>query len=257
MKTKPSIKKAADTAAGHRRRLREKFLSGGLCGFHDYEVIELLLTLATPRKDCKAAAKTALKQFKTFQGVIEASPAELTTIKGIGPQNVFGLKFIKAAANRYLEKKLIDKNPLSNSQDLFNYLFHRIRDIRRECFLALFLTAKNKLIAIETLFEGTLTASAVYPREVVAAALDHRAAAIIFAHNHPSGDPAPSGDDISLTQKLCFACSLMNITVHEHIIIGDNTYFSFADEGYISQFAQAFVNLDHYLAQILEQENDD
>jgi DNA repair protein RadC len=256
MKKNTANTKPADTSAGHRRRLRDKFLAAGLSGFHDYEVIELLLTLATPRKDCKAAAKSALKQFKTFQGVIEASPAELATIKGIGPQNVFGLKFVKSASDRYLKKKLIDENPLSNSEDLFNYLFHRIRDRRRECFLALFLTAKNRVIEVETLFEGTLTASAVYPREVVAAALDHRAAAIIFAHNHPSGDPQPSGDDISLTQKLYFACALMNITVHEHLIIGDNSYFSFADKGYIGKFAHAYVNIDRHLEESLRQLDD-
>lgn len=221
--------------AGHRRRLREKFLDSGLSGFHDYEVIELLLTLATPQKDCKEAAKAALQRFKTFQGVIEASIRELCEIPGIGSKNVFGIKFIKAVADRYLEKAIINKNPIQHSKALFEYLYHTMRDKGRESFKALFLDSKNRVIAVETLFEGTLTQSSVYPREVVASALNHQAAALIFAHNHPSGDPAPSMEDMSITRQLLFACKIMGIIVHEHLIIGDNRYFSFADEGHIAQ----------------------
>jgi DNA repair protein RadC len=225
---------------GHRKRLREKFLTSGLSGFHDYEVIELLLTLATPRKDCKDAAKAALKHFKTLQGVLEASPKALCEVSGIGPKNLLGIKLIKAVADRYLEKRLIRKDPLNNSKELFDYLYHRIREKNRECFNVVFLDAKNKVITTETLFEGTLTASSVYPREVVLSALNHNAAALIFAHNHPSGDPKPSPDDFSITRQLVFACKVMGITVHEHLIIGDNRYFSFADEGHIARMNSEF-----------------
>jgi DNA repair protein RadC len=225
---------------GHRQRLREKFLTSGLSGFHDYEVIELLLTLATPRKDCKDAAKAALKHFKTLQGVLEASPKALCEVSGIGPKNLLGIKLIKAVADRYLEKRLIRKDPLNNSKELFDYLYHRIREKNRECFNVVFLDAKNKVITTETLFEGTLTASSVYPREVVLSALNHNAAALIFAHNHPSGDPKPSPDDFSITRQLVFACKVMGITVHEHLIIGDNRYFSFADEGHIARMNSEF-----------------
>ena len=224
--------------AGHRERLRDRFLSSGLSGFHDYEVIELLLTLATPRKDCKSTAKAALRQFKTLQGVLEASPKALCDVEGIGPKNLIGIKLIKAVADRFLERKLIKKDPLNNSKDLFDYLYHSIRDKNRECFKVLFMDAKNKVIAVETLFKGTLTASAVYPREVILAALRHHAAALIFAHNHPSGDPKPSPDDVSLTHQLICACRVMGITVHEHLIIGDDTYFSFADQGYIARMVR-------------------
>ena len=199
---------------GHRKRLREKFLNSGLLGFHDYEVIELLLTLGTPRKDCKNAAKSALKRFKTLQGVLEASVKELCQVDGIGPKNLFGVKLIKEVADRYLEKRLIEK--------------------------VIYLDAKNKVIETETLFKGTLTASSVYPREVVAAAMNHHSAALIFAHNHPSGDPKPSKADISLTRQLLFACRMMGIIVHEHLVIGDNRYFSFADQGYIARMNREF-----------------
>ena len=225
---------------GHRKRLRDRFLASGLTGFHDYEVIELLLTLVTPRKDCKDAAKAALKHFKTLPGVLEASPRALCEVHGIGPKNLLGIKLIKAVADRYLAKRLIHRDPLNNSKELFDYLYHSIRDKSRECFNGLFLDAKNKVITIETLFEGTLTASSVYPREVVLAALNHNAAALILAHNHPSGDPNPSPEDVSITRQLVFACRVMGITVHEHIIIGESCYFSFADEGHIARMNREF-----------------
>jgi len=220
---------------GHRERLRQRFLSTGLDGFHDYEVIELLLTLATPRKDCKDAAKAAMKRFKTLQGVFEASHQELCEIDGIGPKNSIGIKLIKAAADRYLKKRLVEKDPINNARDLFDYLYHSMRDRPQECFTVIFLDAKNKIITLEVLFTGTLTASSVYPREVVLTALRHNAAALIFAHNHPSGDPTPSQDDKAITQQLIMACRSIGITVHEHLIIGNNRYYSFADQGLIAK----------------------
>ncbi|UCH19879.1 MAG: DNA repair protein RadC [Deltaproteobacteria bacterium] len=232
--------KISHKAAGHRQRLREKFLKSSLAGFHDYEVIELLLTLATPRKDCKDAAKAALKKFKSLQGVFEASPQELCEVDGIGPKNSLGIKLIKAVSERYLASKLEKKNALNNSKELFDYLYHSIRDKRRECFQVVFLDAKNRVIGTHTLFEGTLTASAIYPREVVLAALNHNAAAIIFAHNHPSGDPMPSVDDVAITRQLVLANRVMGITVHEHLVIGNNRYFSFADQGYIARMNREF-----------------
>ena len=233
-------KKKEHKGAGHRQRLRERFLESGLEGFHDYEVIELLLTLGTPRKDCKDAAKAALARFKTLQGVLEASDHELCEIDGIGSKNSLGLKLIKAISDRYLEKKLISKNPVSNSKELFDYLYHSIRDKSREYFKIIFLDSKNRVISTETHSKGTLTASSVYPREVVYSAIRHKAAALIFAHNHPSGDPKPSAEDISITRQLVFAGRVMGITVHEHLIIGDNCYYSFADHGHIAQMGRDF-----------------
>ncbi len=225
---------------GHRERLREKFLTSGLDGFHDYEVIELLLTLATPRKDCKDQAKAALKRFKTLQAVIEAPPEQLQEIKGIGPKNIFGIKLVQAVAERYLQKKLIKKDPIRSSKELFEYLYHSLRDKKREIFKVVFLDAQNKIIAIEDLFEGTLTASSVYTREVLQTALRHHAAGLFLVHNHPSGEPRPSSEDRLITGELIHACRVMGITVHEHLIIGDNTYFSFADQGYIAEMNREY-----------------
>lgn len=234
----PSEKK--HKGEGHRQRLRERFLVSGVSGFHDYEIIELLLTLGTPRKDCKDAAKEAMAKFGTLQAVLEASPEELYDIKGIGPKNLFGIKLIKAVAERYLEKRMIHKDLVRNSQELFDYLYHRLRDKSREHFQVIYMDAKNRILKTETLFVGTLTASSVYPREVVSGSLLNRAAALIFVHNHPSGDPNPSTEDIAVTRELIFACKAVGITVHEHLVIGDNRYFSFADQGYIAQINREY-----------------
>jgi DNA repair protein RadC len=233
--TAGSTNTQSNKGAGHRARLRQKFLADGLAGFHDYEVIELLLTLATPRKDCKQMAKEALNRFKTLPGVLAASPAELQEIAGIGPKNIFGLKLIPAVMQRFLKRRLLDLPILNNSKQLFDFLTFELRDKSREAFLVLFLNAKNKVLGTETLFEGTLTSSSVYPREVVKAALEHRAAAVIFAHNHPSGDPTPSAEDLMITQKLLTALHLVGIMVHEHLIIGADHCYSFADHGHMAR----------------------
>jgi len=232
--------KTPHKGAGHRGRLRERFLAGGLDGFHDYEVIELLLTLVTPRKDCKESAKAALQQFGSLQAVMEASPDSLVRVPGIGPRNQLGIRLVKAVADRYLKKKIIGRTILNNSRELFDFLYHSMRDKSRECFKAVFLDAKNRVIEVQTLFRGTLTASAVYPREVVKAALEKHAAAIIFAHNHPSGEPEPSPEDLAITRQLVFACRVIGATVHEHLIIGDNRYYSFADQGHIMRMNREF-----------------
>jgi len=220
---------------GHRQRLRERFMNSGLSGFHDYEVIELLLTLGTPRKDCKETAKKLMTHFKTLPGVLEASFNELNKIDGVGPKNQLGVKLVKAVADRYLEKKMTKKYSVNNSKELYDYLNLHLGNKGRECFDVIFLDAKNNILGTKTLFEGTLTASPVYPREVIISALENKAAALIFAHNHPSGDTHPSEEDIAITRDLVFASRLLGITVHEHLIIGVNSFFSFADQGLIKK----------------------
>ncbi len=221
---------------GHRKRLREKFLQSGLKGFLDYEIIELLLSLNTPRKDCKQSAKLLLKQFKTLQGVFEADSRDLCEIKGVGPANSFGIKLIKDVADRYLETRIISKDVVQNPEDLQQYLKQLIGYKTREVFVGIFLDAKNRVLISRILFEGTLTTSSVYPREVIKEALQHNAAAVIFAHNHPSGDVAPSKSDIRITKDLFLALKYVGIVLHEHMIVGDEGFYSFADHGLISEF---------------------
>jgi len=152
---------------GHRKRLREKFVKSGLAGFHDYEIIELLLSLGTPRKDCKQAAKEAIKKFKTLRGVLEAPPEELQRIDGIGPHNAFGIKLVQEVAREFLKEKIIDKPIYKSAQEIFDYLYHSMRDLKKEIFKVLYLNSQNQIIETQDLFEGTINSSSVSPREVI------------------------------------------------------------------------------------------
>lgn len=222
---------------GHRGRLRDKFLKAGLEAFHDYEIVELLLTLGTPRKDCKQQAKDAIKKFKGFKGVLDASLEELQEIKGIGPINAFGIKLFQEISEQYLKKKIIGKEIiLTSSKAVFDYLYQSMQKNKKEIFKVLFLNGKNKLIEVEDLFEGSLTSSAVYTRNIMKKALRYNAVALILAHNHPSGDPSPSESDNKITKGLVSAGNIMEVKVLDHIIIGNNKYYSFADDGLIEEY---------------------
>ena len=225
---------------GHRQRLREKFIEGGLDRFSDEEVLEFLLTLGTPRRDLKAEAREALKRFGSLSGVLSAPIEKLMQIKGIGPKNALYLSFVHQVAGRYLRDRARGKTFLGSSKAVFDYLFHSMRDLKREIFKVLFLNRKNELLSDQDVFLGSLTGSVIYAREIVTLALEHQAAALVFVHNHPSGDPTPSREDQSLTRDLVWASQLLTIQVLDHVIIGNNTYFSFADEGHIARYMKDF-----------------
>ena len=218
---------------GHYARLRQRFISGGIDGFLDYEVVELLLKLADNRRDQKITAKLLLKSFKTLRGVLEASPEQLKKIKGIGDSNIFGLKLVQSVARRYLKEQIIGEDYIQFSENVLDYLRHNLRDRGREVFLVVLLNGRNQVLDIVELFEGTLTTSAVYPREVIKLILEKDAAAVIFVHNHPSGNPNPSKDDQNLTLKLKAACSTIDVQLHDHLIIAGNDYTSMADKGMV------------------------
>jgi len=234
---------SSDTSPGHRKRLREKFIKSGLAGFHDYEIIELLLSLGTPRKDCKQPAKEAIKKFKSLRGVLEAPPEELQQIDGIGPHSAFGIKVVQEVAREFLKEKIIDKPIYKSSQEVFDYLYHSMRDLKKELFKVIYLNSQNQIIDTADLFEGTITSSSISPREVMESAIKHNAASLIFVHNHPSGNPEPSANDKELTKDLLYAASIMQIKVLDHIIIGNNKYFSFAGEGLIDEYKMGFLNI--------------
>ena len=225
---------------GHRHRLRDKFLQGGLNGFLDYEIVELLLTLGTPRKDCKMPAKETLKRFKMLRGVLEAEDEELLEIKGIGPHNIFGIKLVQEVARRFLREKMMSRPVCHSSREVFDFLYHSLRDSKKEKFKVLFLDAKNYILDEKTFFEGTVDSSAVYPREIMKSAIRYNASSLIFVHNHPSGDPSPSESDKDITKELVFAANIIQLKVLDHIIIGNNCYFSFADEGMIEDYEYLF-----------------
>ncbi len=225
---------------GHRERLRERFIEGGLERFSDEEVIEFLLTLGTPRKDVKLPARHLLKKYGTLSNVLSAPMQELVEVKGLGPKNALYLKLVHQIAGRYLQDRARGSEFFSSSKAVFDFLFHSMRGLKREVFKVLFLNRKNELIADQDLFQGSLTGSAVYPREIMAEALEKNAAALVFAHNHPSGDPTPSPEDKRLTRDLVWSARFLMIQVLDHIIIGHNRYYSFADQGLIKTFTNEY-----------------
>ena len=232
-----------NTHQGHRKRLREKFLKSGLAGFHDYEIVELLLSLGTPRKDCKLPAKEAIKRFKTLRGVLEAPAEELQQIDGIGAHSAFGIKLVQEVAREFLKAKILDKPLYKSSQEVFDYLYHSMRGLKKEVFKVIYLNSQNQIIDTLDLSEGTVNSSSVSPREVIEGVIKHNAASLIFVHNHPSGNPEPSTSDKELTRELVYAGRIMRLKVLDHIIIGDNRYFSFAGEGLIEEYELDFLNL--------------
>lgn len=221
---------------GHRARLRAKFLKSGLSAFNDYEIVELLLTLGQPRKDCKQAAKDAIKRFKNLRGVLDAPAEELEQIEGIGPVNSFGIKFVREMSSEYLKRKALGKSVLSSEKAVFDYLYMSMSGLKKEVFKVLYLNSQNELLEEENVSEGTVNASAVFAREVMKSALKHHATALIFVHNHPSGNTAPSQDDKNITRELVLASSVMNLKVLDHLIIGDNCHYSFAAQGLIQKY---------------------
>ncbi|MFH0803626.1 MAG: DNA repair protein RadC [Candidatus Tagabacteria bacterium] len=218
---------------GHRKRLRERFLQGGLEGFLDYEIVELLLTLGTPQKDCKQMAKQAIKKFGSLRDVLDASIEELQKIKGIGPSNAFGIKLFQTISERYAKEKISKKIPLTSPEAVADYLRKKLGREKKEHFLILSLDSRSNLIRENIVSVGTLNANLVHPREVFKEAVDNRAASIIIAHNHPSGDPEPSEDDLTITKRLTEAGKIMGIDVLDHIIITKTKVFSFKEKGLI------------------------
>jgi len=218
--------------AGHRQRLRDKFLENGIEAFTDAEIVELLLSFGTPRSDCKEAARTALAEMGSLPAVLDAPAHRLARIKGIGSKNVFALHFIQGVARRYLRQRLTGREYVTSSAEVADYLVHLLRGLKREAFAVIYLDASHGIIDSEVLCEGTVTVNTVYPREVVLAALKRNAAAMIIAHNHPSGSLKPSPQDEQLTRSLHFICSFMQIRLLDHLIVGDGEQpFSFADHG--------------------------
>ena len=215
---------------GHRKRLRERFKKTGLVGLHDYEFIELLLTYAIPQKDVKPIAKELIQQFNGTKGIFDASIEELTSVTGIGERAAILIKLLKEGATFYLKTRIKGKEVLSSPQDVFDFCHHAISGEKNEKFMVIYLSTKNEVIEVETLEEGTINQTA---RKIIEGALKHNASALIFVHNHPSGDPTPSKTDRQLTEDLKKAASTIDITVHDHIIIGRNSHFSGRENGWL------------------------
>ena len=213
--------------AGHRERLRERFLNAGPDALADYELLELILFSALPRVDTKAIAKMLLGRFGGFAAVISAEPRRLEEIKGLGRAGVVALKAVQAAALAYMRDEIIDRPILSSWDKLLRYCKASMGYNTTEQFRILFLNNRNVLIADEVQQSGTVDHTPVYPREVVKRALELGATAIIMVHNHPSGDTTPSRGDIAMTREVVEAAGKLRISIHDHLIIGPNGHTSF------------------------------
>lgn len=228
-KTKDLPKVEKHKGAGHRKRLRTRFLEAGLGGFLDYEVVELLLTLGTPRKDCKQMAKEAIKKFKSLQGVLDASLEELQRSKGIGPMNAFGIKLFQAVSESYAKGKITDRAKFTSPKVVAKYLQKYIGREKKEHFVLLYLDSRHNLV-VDRVSIGTLNSSLVHPREVFKSAIQVNAAQVIVAHNHPSDDLEPSPEDIALTRRLDEAARIIGVELLDHVIVTKSGYVSLKEQ---------------------------
>ncbi|MFC3053310.1 RadC family protein [Kordiimonas pumila] len=230
---KTPVEDKPDHRHGHRQRLRERFLKAGPDGLADYELLELILFLAIPRRDVKPLAKELISHFGSYAGVLSAETAMLTAYPGLGETAVAAIKSVQASALHLAKAEMASRPVLSNWQAVIGYLQGAMAHLPREQFRVLLLDKKNALLSDELLSDGTVDETAVYPREIVRRALSANASALILVHNHPSGDPAPSRADIVMTKEVLQTCKTVGIHVHDHIIIGKYGQTSFREQGLI------------------------
>ena len=217
----------------HRKRLRARFMDGGAQAMPDYEMLELVLFRAIPRQDVKPVARALLDRFGDFNRVLSAPENRLREVKGVGDTVICELKIVEAAAHRLARAKVMQRHVVSGWDALLDYCHTTMAHRETEQFRVLYLDRKNVLIADEEQARGTVDHVPVYPREVVKRALELNASAIILVHNHPSGDPTPSGADIDMTRQIDEAVQALGLTLHDHLIIGKSQELSFRAGGYL------------------------
>jgi len=219
--------------ADHRQRLRARFMAGGAAAMPEYELLELVLFRAIPRRDVKPLARALMDRFGDFNRVLTASEARLRDIKGVGDAVITELKIVEAAAHRMARARVMQTHVLSSWDALLDYCHTSMAHRETEQFRVLYLDRKNMLIGDEEQAKGTVDHVPVYPREVAKRALELNASALILVHNHPSGDPTPSQSDLDMTARVNAACDALGLTLHDHLIIGKSRELSFRAEGYL------------------------
>lgn len=215
---------------GHRNRLRSRLLDAGPNALHDYEILEIILFAAIPRRDVKPLAKELLSEFGSLWALLNAPTQRLLSF-GLSENVTSLLAAVSAAGLRGARSEIIDKPLLNQWQRVVDYCKAAMAHETKEQFRLLFLDRRNRLIAEEIMQKGTIDHTAVYPREIVQRALELSAGAVVLTHNHPSGDPEPSAADIKMTKAIIAACKPLDITVHDHIIIGGDKVVSFGERG--------------------------
>ncbi len=217
----------------HRKRLRERFMSGGSGAMPDYELLELVLFRSIPRQDVKPLARLLMDTFGDFNRVLTAPEERLRQIKGVGETVITDLKILEACAHRMARARVMQRHVISGWDALLDYCHTTMAHREIEQFRVFYLDRKNVMIADEEQAKGTVDHVPVYPREVAKRALELNASALILVHNHPSGDPTPSQSDIDMTNRIQDACAALGLTLHDHLIIGKSTELSFRSEGYL------------------------
>ncbi|MXO46761.1 DNA repair protein RadC [Erythrobacter vulgaris] len=227
-------KKAASHAgAGHRARLRTRLLSGGAEALADYELLEFLLFAGIRQGDTKPLAKNLIARFGSFSGVLNAAPSALAQVKGMGEVSAASLHAVSLTARRMARGSVQQQPVLGSWQALLDYLAIDMGELKHERVRVLYLDTRNRLIDDHLAAEGSIDEAAIHPREVIRRAFDVGASALILVHNHPSGDPEPSRADIQITNRIAEAGRLLNVTVHDHVIVGRGTHVSLRAKGLI------------------------
>ena len=211
--------------------MRARLLSAGPDSLADHELLEMVLFLALPRVDTKSVARLLLARFGSFAAAIAAPLPDLRRIEGMGEAGAAALKTVQAAALRLARAEVLHLPVLNNWDRLMDYLNAVLARERVEQFRVLFLDNRNRLLADEAQARGTVNHTPVYPREVVKRALELHATALIVVHNHPSGDPTPSREDLAMTQEIKGAAAALSIVLHDHVVIGNGRWMSFRKEG--------------------------
>jgi len=218
----------------HRKRLRERFQKAGAEGLQDYELLELLLTYAVPRRDVKPIAKSLINRFGGLSGVLDANQKELEEVAGLGSVSATLLRLVKELCIAYLAERMKQRDVLSSPRLVVDFARLKLSGLPHEAFMAVYLNVRNEVIDYEILIEGTVDSVVIYPRRIIESALSNHATALILVHNHPSGHPEPSEEDKHITRAISQAARTLDIRVLDHIIVGKDGYFSFMEGGLLS-----------------------
>ncbi len=218
--------------SGHRRRLRARFLRHGVHGFEDYELLELLLTYAIPRKDVKPMARSLLRKYRNLSGVLDATPEEIQSMEGLGEASAILLRLVRELNLRYLDQDMRQGEILDTPEKVAASLRLALQGRKTEAFGAMFLNQQHRYLCQEILFTGTVDRSAVFPREIVRRALDLHAKALIVFHNHPGGGLRPSASDIELTARIDAACKAVELRLLDHFLVAGGRVLSFREQGW-------------------------
>jgi DNA repair protein RadC len=224
-------------------RLEESFVKHGINDFNIKQIVELIVCRMVSKSDCRRITVEVAKRYKTLREFITAPVEELRNIPGMNEQCILAIKLMHDIPSRYLKEEIIQKPFYASSQEIFDYLYYSMRDLKKEVFRIIYLNNQNQIIDTDVLFEGTLNEIHIYPREVQEKVIKYNAHHLILVHNHPSGDPSPSHNDEKITRDMVFIGKVLQAGVLDHIIIGENRYFSFAGAGLIEQYENEFLNL--------------